>query len=113
MSDCHGLPGSICRFPRGAGHLPGGGIRSKGGRAGLSHRDLTPHPSVGQSDSPARAVVRRFRLLEEMQHVHCAIGRPHCEKVMIWVPREPPRRTVTSLGSRTLVKITCLPTSSK
>jgi hypothetical protein len=84
-----GLSSGMSRFPCGAGHLPGGGIRSKGSRAGLTHRDLTPHPSVGQFDSSARAVVRWLLLLKEVQHVHGTLGRPHCKKAMISVLQEP------------------------
>jgi hypothetical protein len=71
------------RFPGGSGHLPGGSVRGKSGRAGLSHGDLTPHPGVGQFDGPARTVVVWLHFLEEVQHVHCAVGGPLREEVMI------------------------------
>jgi hypothetical protein len=51
----------------------------------LSHRNLTPHPSARLFDRLARTVITGLRLLEEVQHVLRAIGRPHCKKVMIGV----------------------------
>ena len=85
---CHvthrsGLPGCMSRFFGGALHLPGRRIGGKGGHASLSPRDLTPRPGAPQLDGPARTIVPRFRLLEEMQHVLRTISRPHGKKMMI------------------------------
>src|SRR5262249_12943947 len=85
MSHRHGLSGGVSRFLRGAQHLSGRGIGSKGGGAGLRHRDLTPRPGTRLFDRSARTVVTGLRLLEEVQYVLRAIRRPHGKKAMIGV----------------------------
>jgi hypothetical protein len=85
MSHRHGLSGDVSRFLRGAAHLSGRGVGGKGGRTGLSHRNLTPRPSARLFDRSARTGVTGLRLFEEMQYMLRAIGRPHCKKVMIGV----------------------------
>ena len=46
MSHRHGLPGGASRFPGCAARFSGRCVCCKGSRAGLRHRDLTPHPGM-------------------------------------------------------------------
>jgi hypothetical protein len=85
MSYRHGLTGGESRFLRGAEHLSCRGVGSKGGRAGLSHRNLTARPRTRHFDCSAWAVVTWLSLLEEVQHVLRAIRSPHGKKAMIGV----------------------------
>ncbi len=85
MSHRHGVTGGARRFLRGAERLSGRSVCGKGGCAGLSHRNLTPRPSARLFDRSAQTVVTGLRLLEEVQYVLRAIGRPHCKKAMIGV----------------------------
>jgi hypothetical protein len=66
MRHRYGLSSSVSRFLRGATHHSGCGVGSKGGGAGLSHRNLTPRPSARLFDCSARAIVTRLYLLEEV-----------------------------------------------
>jgi hypothetical protein len=75
----------VSRFLRSAAHLSGCGVGVTGGVAGLSHRNLTPHPSVRLLNRPAWTVITGLRLLKEMQNVLRAIGCPYRKKVMIGV----------------------------
>src|SRR5438093_8882784 len=83
MTHCRDLSGSVSRFPRCARQVSGRCVGVTGGRAGLGHRDFTPRPSTRLFDRSSRTVVPGLRLLEEVQHVLRAIGRPYCKKVMI------------------------------
>src|SRR5712664_3906593 len=56
-----------------------------GGRAGLSPRDLTPHPGTPEVDRPTWTVVLRPCLLEVVQHVLRAVSRPDRQKAVIVV----------------------------
>ena len=56
-----------------------------GGGAGLCPRDLAPRPGPPKVDGPPRTVVIRPRLLEVVQHVLRAVGRPQREKVVVFV----------------------------
>ena len=85
MGHHRGLAGGVGGFPRGAGRLPGRVVRGAGGRTGLRHRALAPRPGTRRFDRPARALVPGARLLEEVQDVLRAIGRPHGKKAMIGV----------------------------
>ena len=85
MSYRRGLSCRVGRFPRRAGQISGRAHGVTGGRAGLSHRNLTPRPGTRLFDRPARAVVLGSRLLEEVQYVLRAIGRPGRKKVMMSV----------------------------
>ena len=85
MSHRHGVTGGARRFLRGTERLSGRSVCGKGGCAGLSHRNLTPRPSARLFDRSAQTVVTGLRLLEEVQYVLRAIGRPHCKKAMIGV----------------------------
>jgi hypothetical protein len=85
MSHRHGLAGGTCRFPCWAAHLSGCGVGCRRGLMGLSNADLTPHPGMRLLDRPARTVVTGLRLLEEVQYVLRAIGRPHRKKAVIGV----------------------------
>src|SRR5664279_388690 len=58
-------------------------------RASLSPRDLTPRPGPPKVDRASRTVVLGPRLLEVVQHVLCARGRPHREKTMVVVLEGP------------------------
>ncbi len=78
MSHSRGLSCRISRFPRRAGQISGRAHGVTGGRAGLSHRNLTPSPGTPQFDRSARAVVVGSRLLEEVQYMLRAISRPYC-----------------------------------
>ncbi|HEX5850788.1 MAG TPA: hypothetical protein VFY59_16450, partial [Rubrobacter sp.] len=60
---------------------------SEGCTAGLRHRDLTPRPGACQFDGVAWPVVSGMRLLEMVQHMLGAIGRPERETVMIYIPQ--------------------------
>jgi hypothetical protein len=85
MSHRHGVTGGASRFLRGAERLSGRSVCGKGGRAGLSHCNLTPCPSARLFDRSAWTVVTGLRLFEEVQHVLRAIGRPHCKKAMVGI----------------------------
>ena len=87
---CHvahrrGLTGSVRRMSRRPTQVSGRGVRMAGGGAGHSPRDLTPGPSASQVDRPSRTVVPPPRLLEVVQHMLRAVGRPHREQVVIVV----------------------------
>jgi hypothetical protein len=60
-------------------------VCSKGSRAGLSYRNLTPRPSARLFDRSARTVVTGLRLLEEVQYMLRTIYRPHRKKAMFGV----------------------------
>jgi hypothetical protein len=79
MSHCHSLTGGESRLLRGAGHLSGRSVCGKGGLTGLTHRNLTPYPSMRLLDRPAWTIVTGLRLLEEVQYVLRTIGRPNCK----------------------------------
>jgi hypothetical protein len=85
MSHGRGLSSSMGRLPRGAGNIPGCGVRSERSLTGLRHRDLTTHPSMGQLNRPPRPVVPWLRSFKEVQYVPCAIGGPHGETLVIGV----------------------------
>jgi hypothetical protein len=78
MSHRRCLSCRVSRFPRRAGQISGRAHGVTGGRAGLSHRNLTPRPGTPQFDRSARAVVVGSRLLEEVQYMLRAISRPYC-----------------------------------
>ena len=65
--------------------VSGGGVRMAGRRAGLCPRDLTPRPGTPEVDRPTWTVVHRPDLLEVVQHVLRAVGRPDRKKTMIVV----------------------------
>jgi hypothetical protein len=85
VRNCHGLSGGKGRLLCGTRGLSGRRV-SESGRAGLRHRDLPAPPGTRQLDRAARPVVTGARLLEVVQHVPGAIGRPEREAVMIGVP---------------------------
>jgi hypothetical protein len=85
MSDCRGLSGGVSSFPRRAGQVPGRGVGTAGSVACLTHSDFAPNPSMRQFDCLAWAVVIGLRLLEEVQYVLRAIGRPQRKKVMLGI----------------------------
>jgi hypothetical protein len=80
----HGLSSGKSRYLRSTRHVSGSRIR-EGGRAGLGHRNLTPRPGARQPDRTARPVVTGSYLLEVVQHMLGAIGRPEREAVMVGV----------------------------
>jgi len=53
--------------------------------AGLCPRDLTPRPGTPELNRPTRTVVIRPSLLEVVQHVLRAVGRPDRQKAVIIV----------------------------
>ena len=85
VSHRRGLSCRVSRFPRCAGQISGSAHGVTGSRAGLGHLNLTPRPGTRQFYRSARPAVSRLRLLEEVQHVLCAIGCPYCKKVMMCV----------------------------
>jgi hypothetical protein len=85
MSYRRGLPGSICRKPRGTGQIPCSSLRMAGCRAGLRHRDLAPYPGACQLDCLARSRVSRLRRLEQVQYVLRTLGCPLGEKPVVGV----------------------------
>ncbi len=85
MSHRYGVSGCSSRFLRSPERLSGRSVCCKGGRAGLSHRNLTPRPSARLFNRSARTAVTGLRLLEEVQDVLRAIGRPQCKKAMIGI----------------------------
>jgi hypothetical protein len=60
-----------------------------GRRARLPPWDFTARPGATQVDRPARTVVLRPGVLEMMQHMLRAVGRPHREEVVIVVAEGP------------------------
>src|SRR6266542_2808702 len=85
MAHRRGLTGSVRGMPCCAAQVSGRGVCMAGRRAGLAPRDLTPRPGTPQIDRPTWAVVPRPCLLEVMQHMLRAVGRPHREEVVIVV----------------------------
>ena len=85
MRHGRGVGGRASRLLRGAERLSRCSVRRKGGSPGLSHRDLTARPSARLFDRSARTVVTGLRVLEEVQYVLRAIGRPHCKKAMMGI----------------------------
>ena len=91
---CHvghrrGLTGSMRRLACGPAEVSRGGVGVASGIACLGHGDLASNPRPGLLDGPAGALVSRPNLLEEMQHVLSAIGRPKCEQVVVGVSQGP------------------------
>jgi hypothetical protein len=58
-------------------------------RTGLCPRDLAASPGAPQVDRPTWTIVLRPCLLEVVQPVLRAVGRPHREKTMIVVLEGP------------------------
>jgi hypothetical protein len=85
MGNRHRLPGGEGGKLCSAGHFAGRRVCSDGGFVSLLHRDLTSDPSVRQFDRPAWTVIARIHFFEEVQHVLCALGRPHCKEVVMRV----------------------------
>jgi hypothetical protein len=80
-----GLPCSMRRMPRSTGQIPSSGVRSKGRRARLRHRDLAPDPSTALLDCLARSRISRLHHLKQMQNVLRAVSCPKGEKPVIRV----------------------------
>jgi hypothetical protein len=83
MAHRRGLAGSIGRMPWCPAQVSGRRVCVAGRRAGLSPRDLTPRPRASEVDRPTWTVVLRPCLLEVMQHVLRAVGRPDRQKAVI------------------------------
>jgi len=79
------LAGSVRGMPGCPAQVPGCGVGMAGCCSGLCPRDVTPRPGTCQVDRPTRTVVSRTRLLEVMQHMRRAVGRPDGEKAVIVV----------------------------
>jgi hypothetical protein len=60
-----------------------------GRRASLGHRDLATRPCATEIDGVSRTVVIGLGLLEVVEHVLRAVGRPDREEVMILVLEAP------------------------
>jgi hypothetical protein len=65
--------------------VSGRGVCMAGRNAGLAPRDLTPRPGTPEVDRPTWTVVLRSCLLEVVQHVLRAVGRPDRQKAVIVV----------------------------
>jgi hypothetical protein len=83
VGDHPGLTSGVCRISRSSGQVPGCGIGMASCRPCLSHRDLTPRPGTPHVDRPARTIVPRVCLLEVVQHMLRAVGRPDCEEAVV------------------------------
>jgi len=79
------LAGSKCGVPGGTGEHSGRSHGVAARRTGLRHRDLAPRPGAHQFDGSTRPVVIGLFLLEEVQHMLCAIGRPDRKQAMVGV----------------------------
>ncbi len=80
-----GLAGSVRGMPCCPTQVPGRGLCMAGRRAGLPPRDLAPRPGTPEVDRPSWPVVLRPCLLEVVEHVLRAVGRPHRQQAMIVV----------------------------
>ena len=89
MAHRRGLAGSVRGVPCCPTQVSGRGVGMAGRRAGLCPRDLTPRPGTPEVDRPTWTVVLRPCLLEVVQHVLRAVGRPHREQAMIVVLEGP------------------------
>ena len=89
VANRRGLAGSVRGMPCCPTQLSGRGVCMAGRRAGLSPRDLTPRPSTPEVDRPTWTVVLRPCLLEVVQHVLRAVGRPDREETMMVVSEGP------------------------
>ena len=85
MCHRHGLTRSMSGCSCCTGHLSRGSVGSEGGGARLRHRDLTPRPCASKLEGLSRTVVPGSHLLEVMQHMLGAVGRPYREQVVIIV----------------------------
>jgi len=85
MAHRPGLAGSVPGMTCCPIQVPGRRIRVAGRRAGLSPCDLTPRPGTPKVDGVSWTVVRGPCVLEVVEHVLCAVCRPHREQVMIVV----------------------------
>ena len=79
------LTGGVRGMPGGATQVPGRGICMAGRRPRHAHPDLASRPGTSQVDRASRTVVLGPDLLEMVEHVLRAVGRPQREKVMIVV----------------------------
>ena len=87
MAHPRGLAGSVCGIPCCATQVSGRRVGVAGRCAGHRPRDLTPRPRTTELDRPTWTVVLRTHLLEVVQHVLRAVGRPYREQTMIAVLR--------------------------
>jgi hypothetical protein len=85
MAHRRGLAGSVRGMPCCPTQVSGRGVCMAGRRAGLSPRDLTTRPGTPEVDGPTRTVILRPHLLEVVEHVLRAVGRPDGEKPMVVV----------------------------
>ena len=89
MAHGRGLAGSVRGMACCPAQVSGRGVCMAGRRAGLSPRDLTTCPGTPEVDGAAWTVVLRPRLLEVVQDVLRAVGRPPREKTMVVVLEGP------------------------
>ncbi len=85
VCDHRRLPGSVRGMACYPAQVPGRGHGMAACCARLSHRNLTARPSASQFDGATRPVVMGLHVLEEVQHMLGAIGRPDRQQVMIGV----------------------------
>jgi hypothetical protein len=85
MAHRRGLAGRVCGIPCCPTQVSGRGVCMAGRHAGLCPRDLTSRPGTPEVDRPTWTVVARPCLLEVVQHVLRAVGRPDREQAVIVV----------------------------
>ena len=78
-----GLAGRVGGMACRPAQVPGRGVGVAGRRACLCPRDLTTRPGTPQLDRASRPAVIRPRLLEVVQHVLRAVGRPGREQAVL------------------------------
>ena len=93
------------RAPWSPNQVPGRGVCMAGRRASLGHRGLTTRPCATEIDRVSRTVVIGLGLLEVVEHVLRAVGRPDREEVMIVVLEAPAATGGDEPGIRTFGRI--------
>jgi hypothetical protein len=109
MAHRRGLAGGIRGMPLRPTPVPGRGVGMAGRRAGLPPRELTPRPGTPEIDRPTWTVVVRPRLLEVVEHMLRAVGRPQRKQTMIVVLEAPATTHGDEPRTRILGRITSLP----
>ena len=89
MADGRRLAGSVSSMPCCPTQVSGRGVGMAGRSAGLCPGDLTARPGTPEVDRPTWTVIAWPSLLEVVEHVLRAVGRPYREKTMIDVLEGP------------------------
>lgn len=85
MRDRDGLPRGKRSELRRAADLSCGGIRSERSFARVAHPYLAPNPGVRFLDRSAGSMVVGSNVLEMMEHMFCAVGRPNGQEVVVGI----------------------------